>query len=902
MPASMGAETEASGRRRRSGDDRPALTVNTTAVASPVKTPPRRRLPSREKPQEKGAPAVWIAPDWATHPIIENFYGHARIARASSFYEVMCSPTNATATTTLGESCCGYDDKGVNEEEDEALDGRISSTVGRTRRPFGSFAYSCTTDTSEEAAVGILVGLNPDSPLHDRHPGMLLASSNITSQHNSNVCGGSGFANWNRMRRTGGGLVPVPPEHHLNGERGVGNAGLENPQGGSGEGLSPGALSLSDIGSPGQQQSPPTSSRLRSKLQESLRDMDARIAEEHKRLEHAQQGSRKAEKMRPMAPTSVMWSLLCGARTAEASQADGLSFLTEKLGVAVSHRALNQLQRHRRHVCGILQIVTAHNPDLELTERQLDSFEAADAMLANDIKYTVLQQQHEMLVTSAAQRRRALATAKLSNGGDCFENPRVKSAMLAKLLEAVSWYRLVQRNAREESASCSVASASASAPGSASSSAPVSGTGSGSGATGLQELQVEKILDVLAGEEFYSDYNELMCRPDWWEIAQAHFENLIFSSKNSRICQWMLQLSRDVAAVSREELEEDEGSHRRSRTSSVAAVESGAHQQQSNSKQQQASWTRDPPPDQLLDFIERLTSRVRREFDVPSDVSKSLHAFIQRAVFPRIAVLCFNQRATRDCQRKDKLWRKKCAELCGLPMENLGVGPDLVAKIRSQLPSRRIRGSSIAVGGGSVSPRQRRVFLVRAIEAFNDMSSVVPCDLLDELMHGVVILHHEAALVLGTTQFSVETFFPLLAYVLLHCRLPTIHAQLHVLENFAITADNANGEESYYVYCVHAAVEYVCNTAGLSASAMSTGSSTASTPGSTGLTPVMPMDAPSPPKACSAFSLGVDPATNLAPRPETKMVLPPGPNDSSRLAVEPPEKAEVLEARASALS
>jgi len=97
----------------------------------------------------------------------------------------------------------------------------------------------------------------------------------------------------------------------------------------------------------------------------------------------------------------------------------------------------------------------------------------------------------------------------------------------------------------------------------------------------------------------------------------------------------------------------------------------------------------------------------------------------------------------------------------------------------------------------------------------------------------------------------VETFFPLLAYVLVHCHLPTIHAQLHLLENFAITADNANGEESYYVYCVHAAVEYVCNTAGLGASlhaaaAAGTASSTSSavsTPGGSGLTSVMPMSA-----------------------------------------------------------
>ncbi|KAG3078902.1 hypothetical protein PI124_g19730 [Phytophthora idaei] len=774
---------------------------------------PTRRRRSRE--EEVGAPAVWIAPDWATHPIIESFYGHARCARASSFYEVMCSPMNATATTTLGESYCSYKATG---EEDEG-----QGLHCRTRCPFGSFAYSCTTDTSKEAA---------ESPLYDRHAPM-------GASGDSSVCSSSGFAQWNRMRHTmnlNGGLVPVPPDHHFTSDRA---SILENPQGGGDLArLSLSPASSSDLDSLDRPHSPPTSARLRAKLQESLQDMDTRIAEEHKRLNQAQKVVKKSKKQ-PAAPANVMWSLLCGARTDGASQADGLAFLTEKLGMAVSNRALNQLQRHRRHVRGILQIVTAHNPDLELTERQLDSFEAADAMLVNDIKYSVLKQQYKLLVTSATQRRRAVAQAKLHNGNDCFEKPHVKSVMLSKLLEAVSWYRLVQRNAREEAASSSVGMASA--PGSSVSSAPSSG--------GLQELQVDKILDVLAGEEFYSDYNELMCQSDWWEIAQAHFENLIFSSKNSRICQWVLQLSKDVAAVSYEELDENERGRLRSRTNSMV----GGH----TNTIQQASWTKDPPPEQILDFLERLTGRVRREFDVPADVSKSLNVFIQRTVFPRIAVLCFNQRSTRDCQRKDKLWRKKCVELGGLPMENLGVSPELVAKIRSSLPSHRIRGPS---GNGSTSPCQRRVFLVRAIEAFNGMESVVPCDLLDELMHGVVILHHEAALVLGTTQFSVETFFPLLAYVLVHCRLPTIHAQLHLLENFAITADNANGEESYYVYCVHAAVEYVCNTAGLGviANPGSTVSSTSSAVSMPGGSPVVPIISASPPKNHTAFSLELE--------------------------------------------
>lgn len=513
---------------------RPRKSRGASESSSSAKSPcTKRRLRPKEQ-HEVGAPAVWIVPDWATHPVIESFYGHARRARSSSFYEVMCSPMNATATTTLGESCCGYG-KETDDDEDE---GRLFATVtSQACRPFGSFAYSCTTDTSEEAGS---LGLGAESPLYDRQ-----ATMGVRNNSNSSLCSSSGYAQWNKMRRTmslNGGLVPVPPDSHFISDRPM---LLENRQGGRDlrTDVSFAASSL-DFDSLERPQSPLTSSRLRAKLQESLRDTDNRIVEEHKRLRQVQRISNKSTANQPVAPVNVMWSLICGARTTKTAHADGLTFLTEKLGIAVSHRALNQLHRHRRHVRGILQIVTAHNPDLELTERQLDSFEVADTMLANDIKYVVLHQQYKLLLTSATQRRRALVEAKLHNGSDCFEKPQVKSVMMSKLLEAVSWYRLVQRNAREKSASSSVGVVSA--PGSVVVTPPPSSGSDG----GLQELQVEKILDVLAGEDFYSVFNEPMCQPDWWEIAQAHFENLIFSSKNSRICQWVLQLSKDVAAVS----------------------------------------------------------------------------------------------------------------------------------------------------------------------------------------------------------------------------------------------------------------------------------------------------------------------------------------------------------------
>ncbi|CAI5715403.1 unnamed protein product [Peronospora effusa] len=810
------------------------LKTSSSSSPPPAKKSPsiKRRLWSIEKQTNVGAPTVWIVPDWSTYPVLENFYGHAKCARSSSFYEVMCSPMNATATTTLGESCASYNKD--TDDDDEEHEGRqfLATGTSRRRRPFGgSFTYSCTTDTSEE--TGSLSLETESLLLYDRQA--TLPTRRNSNPHNL-IPSNSGYAQWNQMRRTmslNGGLVPVPRDVHVTSDRlllqGNGDFSID-------------AIKPLDVDTNFDRPSSPlTSSRLRAKLQESLQETDDRMTDEYKRLDEAQRSTKQSRAQEPAAPVTVMWSLICGARTTKAVRADGLTFLTEKIGIAVSHRALNQLHRHRRHVCGILQIVTAHNPDLELTERQLDSFEAPDAMLANDIKYVVLHQQYKLLLTSVTQRRCALVEAKLHNGSDCFEKPQVKCVMMSKLLRAVSWYRLVQRNAREKSASSSVGVVSA--LGSVVDTPPSS---SGSD-DGQQKLQVEKILDVLADEDFYSVFSESMCQPNWWEIAQAHFENLIFSSKNSRICQWMLQLSKDAAAVSYEKLETDKsgGSRRTLAGDNVHCNHHILHQ---------ASWTRDPPPEQILDFLDRLAGRVRREFDVPAEVSKSLNVFIQRTVFSRIAVLCFNQRATRDCQRKDKLWRKKCVELSGLPMENFGVSPDLVAKIHSSLPSHRVHGPS-----GSNSPCQRRVFLVRAIEAFNGMASVVPCDLLDELMHGVVILHHEAALVLGTTHFSVETFFPLLAYVLVHCRLPTIHAQLHLLEKFAITAHNANGEESYYVYCVHAAVEYICNTAGLGIGvnsagtcATSTNSSAVSTPDGASVTPAMPMNTLSPP---TTFSL-----------------------------------------------
>lgn len=831
------------------------LRIDTTPAAIGMRPSPQRPR-ARERHERHasgggggggaGAPAVWVSPDWATYPIIENFYGQPHRTRVNSFYEVMCSPTDPTPTTTLGENCCGYDVEEEEEEGDDERGGRGRATpVGeraqklraesggapsraggaRRRRKFGSFSYSCSTDeTSDDvdilqspfgsASVRADEGFSGDTT----HSRRRRSAGDANRKRNVPPGSGSGFAAWNRIRRTvgdGNELVPVPNAGvnvlHLQGQRaglGMNASRFGNPQAGSVE-HSP-TESIEYPESPAA--TPPTTSRLRFKLHDSLSQIDVRIQREREMAQKAQSMVRKVAKQQP----NVMWSLICGAKPSQSTQSDGLAFLHEQLSVAVHNRALNQLQRHRRHVNGILQIVTSHNPDLELTEKQLDSFESADDMLGHDIKHSLLTKQVECMETSLVKRKEALVSAKMKNGPDCFELPHAKSAMLSKLLEAVSWYRLMQTNSREESASTSVV-APTPQDGDDHDTAPSAASLGFTASRSLQEIQVEKILNVLAGEEFYSDYNELMCKPDWWEIAQAHFENLIFSKPDSRVCQWMNRMSNDVAAVSQEALEDSSNGSQGAGKSASKRVHSERRQSYSEgmrlapekllSQQARPYWASDPQPEQILDFLDRLTRRIRREFDVPNDVSKSLNFFVQRTVFPRVAVLCFNQKAIRDCQRKDKLWRKRCIELSGIDMENLNVPKELADKIRSQLPSRRTH-----------SMRGKHVYLIRAIEAFNGMSNIVPCDLLEELMHGVIILHHEAALVLGTTQFSVETFFPLLAYVLLHCHLPRIHAQLHLLENYAITNSNVNGEESYYVYCVHAAVEYVCNSAGLSSS------------------------------------------------------------------------------------
>nr|CCA19929.1 cleavage induced hypothetical protein [Albugo laibachii Nc14] len=744
-----------------------------------------RRVPSNLDSNSLKEPSIWMIDNWLEYPIIENFHGPTTRSRTSSFHDVMLSPTIREVSTTLSKFCCSYEQRYRNMYafRHGFEDGNFSDVEGTSMKELPNakerdlcritIEISARDNTDKESHVVIKGTLPLPICISESNKGRLLS---VPSQMDLvKISDMSPTSTHSKLSSTDS------PMHLFN--------------------L---ALSSTSI----------HSRRLHYKLHDLLREIDIKI--ENGKLEsiRATQRSKVVVKLH-RDNTNVMWDLFCGARMSSSMRYDGLEQLCAKLCVAMHNRSLNQLKRHRRHVNGILQIITSHNPDLEITEKQLDSLESVEAMLDHDIKYSVLHKQLQWLDSLLIQRKKALVLAKSHNGSDCFENIHTKKTMMRKLLEAVSWYRLVQVNCRKECTSALVAEIDK-VQGDEDRKDQLSYSQSRlplkpeselrASKSALEERQVEKILSLLDGEDFHTEFSKRMCDSDWWEQAQAYFENLIFSRSESRICQVFFRLSMDVAKYSFEDLEgllshpTREGKERNTPSNGTSQLHGRATSYRFVDASKQMH-------QQILDLKSKLIRTLRQDFDIANNVSMSLNIFVQRTIFPRLSLLCFTQQSIRECQRKDQHWRKVCSELRGIAMEAFQIPIHLTNRIQTELPYRRLSSS-----------RHKRshpdfVYLTRSIDAFSAMRSIVPCDLLDELMQGIVVLHHEAALVLGTTQFSVQIFFPLLAYVLLHSDLPHIHAQLHLLDHFAINNSNINGEDSYYVYCVHGAIEYICNSA-----------------------------------------------------------------------------------------
>ncbi|KAH9117884.1 hypothetical protein LEN26_012389 [Aphanomyces euteiches] len=489
---------------------------------------------------------------------------------------------------------------------------------------------------------------------------------------------------------------------------------------------------------------------LRQKLEASLDQVETKIRTEKQHYDNLIRN--KASTAAPSSPPGLFGLFFCAASTdtsVSAPLTDDLPRLCEAVSRAAYHRGLNQLQRHRRHIHSLLNIVNGHHvTDLALTAKEFASLTSVEQMLRLDIKYQLLSWQRGWLEQLSIAREQSMARRAVTGHNQLDHNSHMK-----RLLEAASWYRWLQTHGRDSAVH--------------------------------PEPKQDNLADVLSGEEFFAEYYDLMATKEWWSVVQAQFENLVVATLDPQVARTIGKVCGDAATLYCEAAMDG-----RKRTKSTEYF--NVHYE----------WLRTPRPDDILQFADMITRRVRDAFAIQDDVHKSLYVFMQRMLYPRMTMLCFGGAMLQECARRDKLWRSKQAQLRTdnvLP-EALGLSKRIADKLREKWKN----GTS-----ASMFPDAR--------QAFSSMTSWVPCDLLDEMMHGVVVLHCEASEFFGTTRIAVDAFFPLLSLVLLYSDKPFVHAQLHLLEQYALAntagdqTPTRNGEESYYVYCLHAAVEHICS-------------------------------------------------------------------------------------------
>ncbi|RQM24711.1 hypothetical protein B5M09_000629 [Aphanomyces astaci] len=429
----------------------------------------------------------------------------------------------------------------------------------------------------------------------------------------------------------------------------------------------------------------------------------------------------------------------CSAADAPATmpQADGLPRLCGIVTRAAHHRCMNQLHRRQRYLRSVHHILGGpHVSDVGVTSKEVASMASVDDLLRFDLKLHLLSTQRDWLHQLHLARRQSMSTT-FSNHHDHRSSssppaaprpPQSKHIHMKKLLEAASWYRWLQQHAHEDN----------------------------NNADDDDKPALEHLADMLSEDACLSEYVDLMGTNEVLSFyPKSQFENLVFATLERRVSRRVDKCGFDAAALYCEP---------------PAAFRDNIHPSQRTKAADYRNvhadwnWLRDPQPAQVMAFVGSFTRHVRGAFAIPDDVHKSLYVFIQRMLFPRITMLCYNGAILTECARKDTLWRNQQA---ALRLQNHGGGVSL-----EQL-------------GGSTRT--------------------------------AVVLHDEAAQIFGTTRIPVDTFFPLFSFVLLHTDLPFVHAQLHLLEQYALCNPpgdlnpTRNGEESYYVYCMHAAVEHVCS-------------------------------------------------------------------------------------------
>lgn len=432
----------------------------------------------------------------------------------------------------------------------------------------------------------------------------------------------------------------------------------------------------------------------------------------------------------------------------------------KKIEVASHQQGVFLLERHQRHIQMLRQFLVlrkrrtsrmalgdetswSHREEMEIS--QLMETQGVEDYLEMDIAYYILKQQrfwmHELILARKnaelyVQRYIVPSVGSLDDGKN-------RSRLLMRLLEAASWFRLMN---------------------------------------GVDGKSKHGISDVLRNEDYYQQYATLMLKEDWWSIAQAHFETIVFHMK-SKIG---MEIEKCTMTLLNADASDDTSSRRSSVSSTMSA--NGLSPIPKNAS-----------PDSIIEWIAEVQELVLQEFRIlPKHSTTGLHVFLQRSLFPRIgsALVCNLQ----EIQEKNRIWHRQQRRLRqSNPIELIGISETFQEQLKS----------CTKVDQGLIGTD--RVYFPTVIATFSNLQSIVPCDLLQEFMHGVIVLHEEVEKVVGTKKFSVELFFPILTYCLTYCELNQVYTQLYLLEEFAITENMANGEESYYVYCLHAAVDFISN-------------------------------------------------------------------------------------------
>ena len=316
------------------------------------------------------------------------------------------------------------------------------------------------------------------------------------------------------------------------------------------------------------------------------------------------------KKSRKLTPLSSSWlsSFFCGTSNTQ-SVYPGHTTLErcfDMLSLAQDQSGLSILMEHENYVSTLLHMNNSCPMSLS-PEEYATTFVSLPTLLSNNNVFFLLHSQTESLHRLLHYRQEALNKTK-EDGKDVD-----RKGALTRLIEASSWYRLVHRYDEIHKANVS----------------------DGAAVEEPNQNQVQCILTVMEGEDFYSEYYQGMKRSDWWEIAQAAFENIVldpetvFGKKIELECIRRLEEIPFLFSTCKNAGDVFDRLRKRDNKASSTAI---------------------------CDWMNEIQDQIRTKFQLPVHLSKKgLSSFVHRALFPRISIACFQPTSVHeDLHTKDR--------------------------------------------------------------------------------------------------------------------------------------------------------------------------------------------------------------------------------------------------------